>query len=235
MGYDRGELLSTLTVWLVVEGPTDRAVLDVLFAGRLHRAGVAVVPLHGTARWQGLLEADALWRYVTAPVAVMFDNVGSREVQELNDASEQELEAISRGAQHPNELRDLAKLIRTARSWGRQVHPVPGDGADIFSHLDDDAVRAVFPDYPGRAEAEKRWQRHNKGSHDRFLRERFGVVKDPEKFAAIAEEMVRKGATAPALDEAVEFCEQLGASAMMGETTTSAAIDDTTTPEPEQQ
>lgn len=47
MGFDRGELLTTVRQLLFVEGRADQIVLEALFGCELRRFGVAVVPFHG--------------------------------------------------------------------------------------------------------------------------------------------------------------------------------------------
>lgn len=209
LGLDRGELLSTTAAWLVVEGPTDQAVLERLFGTELHAAGIVIVPLHGTANWRGILEAEALWRFVVVPVAVMFDNVSAERVEELAHKTDAELETIARAARERPEVQDMAKLIRTARQHGRVVHPVPNPRPDMLSHLDEDILREHFADFPGHEEAEGRWQRHNRGGRGRFFAERFGIKKDLATFVAVAEAMAEKGQRPEGLAEIVRFCTEL--------------------------
>lgn len=210
MGYDRGELVGLIDVWLVVEGETDQAVLETLYRHELSGSGIEVVPLRGTSRWQALLESDALWRFTTAPVAVMFDGIGPEAVAELDSASDDELAGISRDGGRPSALRDMASLIRGLRRLGKTVHPVPNEGADILDLLDEESVRTVFPDYPGREEAEAAWIKHGrKGSHDEFLKRRFGVEKRADEFEAIARHMVENGKSSPQLGAAIAFCQSL--------------------------
>jgi hypothetical protein len=209
LGLDRGELLSTTAVWLVVEGPADKAVFERLFGAELHVAGIVVLPLHGTARWSGILEAEALWRFVTVPVAVMFDNVPAQRVDELGRATDQELEGIARSGRERSEIRDLAMLVRTAREHGRTIHPVPNPKPDMLSHLDEEVLRERFPDFPGHEEAERRWQKHQRGGRDRFFADRFGIKKDLATFVAVADDMAARGSRPDALHEVVRFCAEL--------------------------
>jgi hypothetical protein len=209
MGYDRGELVSAVGLWLVVEGETDQVVLDTLYGDELRRAGIEVVPLHGTANWQLLLDADALWRFTIAPVAVMFDGISAARVEELAKMPAADLDAFARSGAQRNEERDLANLLKAGRNLGRQIHPVPNEGSDIFQLLDENAIRTEFGDYPGHADAQKAWEKHKKGTRDAFMKRKYEVVKAPDRFGAIAAEMKAKGVSSPALDAAIAFCRAL--------------------------
>ena len=96
LGFDRGELLTLVNLWLVVEGTTDKAVLDTLFTKKLHSAGIKVVPIHGVAKWKAVLDSEALWQFTTASVAVMFDGVPAERVAEMSEMTPDELLAISK-------------------------------------------------------------------------------------------------------------------------------------------
>jgi hypothetical protein len=210
MGFDRGELVGLIDVWMVVEGETDQAALETLYANELSSAGIEIVPLHGSSKWHALLEADALWRFTTAPVAVMFDGVGPDQVAALTVASEDDLKDIARDGQQDGSARDMARLVATIRRLGKEIHPVPNDGADILDLLDEESVRAVFPDYPGHSEAEAAWQKHHKGTRDKFLKDRYGVEKAAEKFREIAQHMVNNEKKSTQLEAIVSFCQRLG-------------------------
>ena len=83
MGYDRGELLSSLALILFVEGEADRQVLDELFGAELHRAGVGMIPIHGAARNQqkGVIDAEVLLRFTSTRCALLLDNLYSEEMR----------------------------------------------------------------------------------------------------------------------------------------------------------
>lgn len=210
MGYDRGELLTNVMVWLVVEGETDVAVLKTLFGPMLHRGGIAVVPIGGTAKWRAVVDSDALWRFTSAPVAVLFDGVPTAKVEELASLDADALEALTRSRGEPDGVRDIARVIAAALRQERIVHPLPSDPDDILGHLDDAAVRSVFERYPGHAAAEAAWQRHKKGSRDRFLKERYSLEKRADAFRRIAEQMLATALDAPDLRAAVERCTEIG-------------------------
>src|SRR5262249_13767782 len=74
MGFDRGELLSTVQQLLFVEGRADQIVLETLFGRVLRRLGVVVVPIHGVGRLHRVVEAELLFRFTSARIRVMVDN-----------------------------------------------------------------------------------------------------------------------------------------------------------------
>lgn len=205
MGYDRGELIGMVRVWLIVEGMTDKAVFTELYGNKLRREGIEVVPLHGTAKWQAVLDADALWRFTTAPVAVMFDGLDAEAIRQMLSESDADLAARERSAKERKEIKAMAPLIRSTRRIGRAVHPMPFEPADMLMALDEAAVKTVLPDYPGHQAVAERWQIHNKGSYDTFLK-RYGVEKSEEQFGAIASAMVRADVTSAMLDGVIEAC-----------------------------
>ena len=210
MGFERGELLSLVGVWLVVEGPTDLVVLQRLFPRELHRAGIGVVPIRGTARWQGLLEADALWRYMRVPVAVMFDNVSTEKVRELIEASDEDLRLIEGRPNEASEVKDMARLVRVERETGKTVHPVPNSGTDMLSYLDEQVLKELSDgEYPGHDAAEEAWMKHRKGGRDEFIRRRYGVRKDVETFQRAADLMAERGIRPAELAAAIDYCSRL--------------------------
>lgn len=206
MGYDRGELVGTVRLWLIVEGVTDEVVLDELYGNQLRREGVEVVPLHGTAKWQAVLEADALWRFTTAPVAVMFDGLDAKTIRQLLSESDAELSARQRSRNERSEIQAMAPLIRSMRRIGRSLHPVPFEPADMLMALDENAVATVVGDYPGHRAVTEAWECHHKGRYDAFLKSRYGLEKSEEQYGAIASAMVQAGATSAVLDGVIEAC-----------------------------
>lgn len=208
LGFDRGELLTLVNLWLVVEGATDKTVLDTLFAKELHRAGIEVVPIHGIAKWKAVLDSEALWRFTTAPVAVMFDQVPVERIEEMSEQTPDELLAISK-SRESEEVKTLALLLSGIVRQGKAIQPLPNAQPDILSYLDETAVKAVFPKYPGHSDAESAWQRHNKGKRTEFLRKEYDVEKDSAHFRAIAENMVSCGVESAELTGIIKSCTDL--------------------------
>jgi hypothetical protein len=204
MGFDRGDLLTLVNVWLVVEGETDKAVLDTLFARELHEAGIEVVPMHGTAKWQAVLEADALWRFTTAAVTVMFDRLAPKRVIEMREMNHSALATLAKSAKEPGEVKDMARLLQAAKTHNKTVEPIANSLPDMLSHLDEAILREVFPKYPGHDEVNEAWQKNKgKGSRDKFLRERYGVEKTQKAFERVARAMAEKGIKPSGLAEIV--------------------------------
>lgn len=211
LGFDRGELLTLVNLWLLVEGVTDKAILDTLFANDLHGAGIEVVPIHGIAKWQTVLESEALWRFTTAPVAVLFDRVPAERINEMNTMTPDELSAIAKSGE-AEEVKILALLLSGIVRQGKVVTPLPNAQPDILNFLDEQAVKTVFPKYPGHSNAEDAWQRHRKGKRTDFLRKKYDVEKDPALFRAIAENMVSRGVESVELTETMKLCRALAQS-----------------------
>ncbi len=208
LGFDRGELLTLVNLWLLVEGTTDKAVLDTLFTKKLHSAGIKVVPIHGVAKWKAVLDSEALWQFTTASVAVMFDRVPAERVAEMSEMTPDELLAISK-SRESEEVKTLALLLSGIVRQGKAIEPLPNAQPDILSCLDENAVKTVFPKYPGHKEAEAAWQRHHNGKRTAFLRERYGVGKDPVPFREIAENMLSRGVESVELAEVIKRCSEL--------------------------
>jgi hypothetical protein len=208
LGFDRGELLTLVNLWLVVEGATDKAVLDTLFTNELHSAGIEVVPIHGVAKWKAVLDSESLWRFTTAPVAVMFDGVPAERINEMSQKTPDELLAISK-APGSEEVKTIALLLSAILRQGKAIEPLPNAQPDILSCLDVAAVKAVFPKYPGHEDAEAAWLRHQKGKRTDFLRKNYGVEKDPARFREIAQNMLSRGVESDDLAEVIQRCSEL--------------------------
>jgi hypothetical protein len=208
LGFDRGELLTLVNLWLLVEGVTDKSVLDTLFAKELHSAGIEVVPIHGIAKWQTVLDSEALWRFTTAPVAVMFDRVPAERINEMNMMTPDELNTIAKSGE-AEEVKILALLLSRIVRQGKVVTPLPNAQPDILNFLDEQAVKTVFPKYPGHSDAENAWQRHHKGKRTDFLLKKYDVKKDATLFRAIAENMVSRGVESVELTGIINRCTEL--------------------------
>ena len=223
LGLDRGELLAGVSIFLFVEGDSDKYVLESLFGDRVRRIGVAVFPVAGATQLAQIVDAHVLLRYSTAAVAVLLDNLDRREIDRLlTDASYRE--KTSRGK---TEERAVAKLIDLAFAQDR--HPtvlgIPVD--DIFFLLDPAAIRETFAGRSqaldsavqyrpyadhGIARAEydqthdtwtgKRWKR--------FLLDGYGIpYEDVSWYATVADRMRVAGTLPAALVEVVDALELL--------------------------
>jgi hypothetical protein len=209
MGFDRGELLTLVNAWLVVEGLTDKKVLDILFPTELRSAGIEVVPLHGTSNWQAVLDSDALWRFTTAKVAVMFDKIPAEKIAEMQRMSASDLEALRRSSSEPNEIKDLARLVAAVQRQGKTIEPIANPLPDMLDHLDETAIKGVFPKFPGHEAADAAWRKHNKGRRSAFLRRNYDVEKTPEAFGEIAAKMAARGIKPSGLVEILRRCTEI--------------------------
>lgn len=72
LGFDRGELLTTVSLFLLVEGSHDVVVLERMFE-ELRAARIAVVSMEGLSNYKVVLDSDVLWRYTTAEIALTTD------------------------------------------------------------------------------------------------------------------------------------------------------------------
>jgi energy-coupling factor transporter ATP-binding protein EcfA2 len=214
LGLDRGELLAMTSVLLFVEGRSDQKVLEELYAERLAHAGITVVPMHGASRAVGIAEAETLLRFTTARVAVWLDNVPPDVLRRLKSDPAFTAEVKSNTARkYGSEEKTMADLILTARRHGRQVEPLPHPGIDVFDLLDEEAIRAHHPAFPGHAEARRRAtaERERSGTKWKpYYAEAFGVSLEADALGRVARTMRERGVDVAALDNVVLSCERLG-------------------------
>lgn len=135
LGLTRGELLSTVAVVLVVEGPHDQLVLDLLYGPDLRHAGIAVVRMFGTDNLPALLSLDFIERYVDAPVALMLDYTKTERVEAYKPRTDEE--------------RKLVDLRRAAKKKGLVFQTIGLRLPDIICYLNEQAIQRVSPDFPG--------------------------------------------------------------------------------------
>lgn len=191
LGFDHGELMTTSTLALFVEGEADRDVVRALLGPELHDAGVLVIPIHGAARAEtkGLIDGEILMRYTSLPAALMLDATSAAEVDLL---VADEAIRVAAARDRKVERRALARLLNQALETGHSLHPIPLPAPDIFDLLDERLLRRRFPGFPGHAAAraacrDKNW----KG----FYAAEYGIdlVRTPAVFSEIAGEMRSAG------------------------------------------
>jgi ABC-type branched-subunit amino acid transport system ATPase component len=192
LGLDRGELLTSTSLLLFVEGESDRMVLESLFGDRLRAAGVEVVPMGGVTKSGGVLDTELLLRWSSAQVCVMFDDLAQTELDELVALDDDTLRKASRKGK--TERQYMARLIGKARQLNRPLHIEGIPVHDIFDLLTDAALRAVFPKWPGHTQARADQKRAGKGLHPKEFRERaYGIPKhDVFWYAQVADLMRRQ-------------------------------------------
>lgn len=223
LGFDRGELLTTISLFLVVEGIHDVVVFDRIF-GELRAARIALVPMEGLSNYQAVLDSDVLWRYTTAQVALTTDKFEPETLKNVlgNPKAARELR---RSDSADDELKILAKLIGIAERNGKQIHLLGHRGADLIDVLDEATVCSEFPSYPGHAEARKRWDTAAAGgakSSDkkRFYEAEFGLPMDVDSYIRLADAHARSGIKPPALEAIVEAAAALARGEPSGALTT---------------
>ena len=225
-------MLTGISLFLFVEGLSDRYVLEGLFGERLRRSGVATVPLHGVRQLRQIVDATVLLRYSTAKTAVLVDNLDEHEIAAmLGDPLR--LQAASK--RRKTEERELAKLLQEAAEQGRSPEPLALPKPDIFFVLDPEAIRETWEElhatrveyddpvanarkatqpYPGH---DRFWAEYSsssrKGEHWKaFCERRFGMpsVKDGvDWYLTVADRMLLNGRTPPELSAIIDQAEAI--------------------------
>jgi hypothetical protein len=203
MGFDRGELLATIAVFLVVEGRHDAEVLTRAFRSELADAHVAVVPMEGASQYTAVLDSQALWRYTSAKVAVATDKFTPERFNELMGDDEQ-LVALRR-SNAPEETKALAKLMGSARHQGKEIHLLGHAEDDLLDAIDEDIVISIYERYPGHAEARRLWseeqQRDNLPAARKksFYEQRFAIPNNVTTYQRLGDELAAKNRRPAAL------------------------------------
>jgi hypothetical protein len=213
MGFDRGELLATVAIFLVVEGRHDAEVLTRAFRSELADAHVAVVPMEGASQYTAVLDSQALWRYTSAKVAVATDKFTPERFEELM-GDDKQLAALRR-SDAPEETKALAKLMGNARHQGKQIHLLGHAEDDLLDALDEDIVISVYERYPGHAEARRLWseeQQRDKLPAARkkiFYEQRFAIPNNVTTYQKLGDELAANNRRPAALAQVVESAKTL--------------------------
>lgn len=133
LGVGRAELLLMTRLFLFVEGPHDRAVLEGMFGADLMAAGIRVVPLHGIDNAVALAESE-LVADLSIPIAVFGDATNRSTVASGGSTREE---------------RVLARLVREATRVGRHVEIFGHSKRDILEWLDGTVCTEAAPTFPG--------------------------------------------------------------------------------------
>jgi hypothetical protein len=213
LGLNRGELLTGISLFLFVEGLSDRYVLEALFGDRLHSIGAAVVPLHGVRQLPQMIDATILLRYSTARIAFLIDEMDQDRIQELTNNTQ--ARTAARRSKKIEE-RELANLLEDAIQQGRRPDVLGLPARDIFFLLDDAAVRDTFVElspsshpYPGHAALQVLVD--SSGDHWKTICEqRIGIPKaDVSWYARVADRMRESGSIPKPLMEMIDQLERL--------------------------
>lgn len=188
LGWDRGQLISTIAVWLFVEGRADQAVLQALAGDELRTCGVAVIPLHGESRAPGILDAEIVIRYSSAAVAVWLDRIPAKDVADML-ADPRSAIRIAKDKSKTPEIRTVGKLVAAAAEHGSEVTPIPHPGGDIFDLLDEETIRQLFPAFPTHEEARRAAEAVGM-SQKQYYFNTYGISFDVAGLRRIASDMV---------------------------------------------
>jgi hypothetical protein len=195
MGFDRGELLSSVAAFVFVEGQADKLFLDAVAGQRLHHAGVALVPIHGAvdAEKKGIVDSEIVLSWTAARLAILLDNLLEDEWSALQADPDYCAEQARKAKK--TELRAMARVLVRAEEVGRTITPLGIAGDDIFDLIDNDVVRDRFPTFPGHAEARAAWQAASAVEHinwKTFYRDQYGIEVEPPLFGELGAEMARR-------------------------------------------
>lgn len=207
LGFDRGELLTTVALFLVVEGIHDLVVLDRLF-GELRAARIALLSMEGLSNYQVVLDSDALWRYTTAEVALCTDKFELDLLKEVVTDPKKANEL--RRSDGPEETKILAKLLGNAERNNKRLYLLGHPGNDLIDALDESVIQQEFPDYPGHEEAQKLWRQEvEAGARAKqkkvFYARSFGIPVSVDSYVKLAKAHVEAGIRPAALQAIVDL------------------------------
>jgi putative AbiEii toxin of type IV toxin-antitoxin system len=190
LGFDRGELLTTVALFLIVEGIHEIVVLERIYGRELRAARIAMLPLQGISNAQAILETDVLWRYSTAEVALATDKF-DRALLERVIADPEEAKALRKG-DADEETKLLGQLIGNAQRNDTKIHLLGHRGADLIDVLDEKVIANTFERYPGHAEAQRLWKdARARGAKARqrkaFYEEQFAIPNRVESYMMLGD------------------------------------------------
>ena len=175
LGFNRGQLLATVNLFLFVEGRADQRVLEALFLKRFFEAGIAVVPLQGAKNAPQVIDVDALLRYSGAKAAVLLDDLSIETVSRLQNEEGFRHESL----RSPDiTLSKMAQLVESARLHGRLVEPFGLPSHDIFGMLDEQILQEEYPRFPGHEAALQDWKNSGEKAWKAFFSEQYGIPQE---------------------------------------------------------
>ncbi|MFA9432832.1 hypothetical protein [Egicoccus sp. AB-alg2] len=134
LGLTHGELLALTRYVLFVEGPVDALVLGAFYRELLFEAGVVVVPMRGANEVVSLAQMELLELVLDVGMGVMLDHADAGRLE-------------AGGKPRTKEERALIDLRRRLRGRGRRMDLFGLRGEDILVYIEDEAVRAVYPEF----------------------------------------------------------------------------------------
>src|SRR5438094_822500 len=135
LGVSRAELLLMTRLFLFVEGPHDRAVLEGMFCDELATAGIRVIPFHGVDNVLALADSELLAE-LEIPMAVFGDATLPSSVAAGGSGREE---------------RAFARLVAEAHRAGRDIQIFGHSKKDILEWLDSEVCALAAPSFPGWA------------------------------------------------------------------------------------
>lgn len=210
MGFNRGELLSSVVAFLFVEGRSDAIVLETLFGAELRDAGIAVTPIHSVAKLKAIPEADALFRFTSAPIVAMVDSLTRAEIMPLFE-DDADLEAALTDKR--TELVAVAQLRKTALAAERDIHVVGIGVPDVFDLLDEDVIQELsagaFPGHEAARSAACKEREASGTGWKKFYERAYGLPIDRVTFERAALRMAERRRKPQALKDVLLEVERL--------------------------
>lgn len=202
LGFDRGEMLSRWRAFLFVEGQGDVAVIEELYGDRLRRGAIMLSQVLGHRNHAGLVEIQLLTEGLATPVAALFDGVSAAEIVRIRtDAQYRSTLFIV-----DDERATVARIAQAELAHDRQIELLTIGKADIFDVLSEDVIRAMYPDFPGHAEAKAAFAEAGGGNascRKEFYRRRYHVPISPHSLRNIARQMREQAIVADPLEEQI--------------------------------
>ncbi len=192
--------------------PGTAALLEELFAERLDRSHIRLVPIE-LQKPSEPAEITILAQLTAAPLEALLLSPAPPEIARLRTASADER---AETAQEPGELGAVARLLDFAIHTHREIEILTLGVPDILALLDDDAIGHVLTDrggapaFPGYQPARELHARTAAQlSHADFLQSTYGLTADPHTIRLIARAMRAAGqAPPPPIDDAIWQIEQ---------------------------
>ncbi len=214
MGFDRGELLTSVAAFVFVEGQADKLMLEAFCAAELHHAGIALIPIHGAvhADRKGVVDSELVLGWTAARIAVLLDNLAEDEWSRLQSDPDYCREQSRKSKKL--ELKAMAQILVRAKELGRDIIPVGIPVPDIFDLLDDSTITDLYPAFPGHAAARAAFDEHSETASQKmgwkaFYKDTYGIAVEPSLFAEIGAQMAARGARSDALSELIERIKNL--------------------------
>jgi hypothetical protein len=145
LGLEPADLVSLISVFVLVEGAHDRAVLEHFLADALTQHRIEIVPMQGTKGVEDLVTSPFLFAATSAPIVVVLDNGRQEEVQNLlqqirlapNREMRKQLKNQSIKHFETNEMKAILNLIGQAIEADKldRIHPFVMSKRDIVDYI----------------------------------------------------------------------------------------------------